>query len=50
MPHEVRWELYNLAADRSETNDLAREQPERLAAMVAEWERWAKCVGVTCSH
>ena len=28
------WELYDVRADLSETRDLAREQPERLAAMV----------------
>ena len=39
-----RWELYDLAADRTETNDLAAEHPERVEAMAAEWEHWAiKC-------
>lgn len=33
------WELYNLADDLAETNNLARAQPERLAACCAEWER-----------
>jgi len=31
------WELYHVAEDRSETRDLANEQPERLAAMVERW-------------
>jgi Sulfatase len=31
------WELYHVAEDRSECIDLAAEQPERLAAMVARW-------------
>lgn len=33
------WELYDLAADRTETHDLAREQPETVRAMAARWER-----------
>ena len=37
-----RWELYDMAADRTETNDRAAEHPERVKAMAAEWERWAK--------
>jgi len=37
-----RWELYDMAADRTETNDLAAGHPERVKAMAAEWERWAK--------
>ena len=41
MPHDIEWELYNLAVDRCETNDLASEDPERVHAMAAEWERWA---------
>ena len=31
------WELYHVAEDRSETLDLAADQPERLAEMVALW-------------
>jgi len=37
---EDRWELYDLAADPSETDDLAAREPERLAAMVERW--WAE--------
>lgn len=47
MPHEIEWELYNLAEDRCETNDLAEQFPERVQAMSDEWEQWAKHVGVT---
>ncbi len=46
MPHELNWELYNLAEDRCELNDLAQEQPERVKAMVKEWEKWARHVNV----
>jgi len=33
-----RWELYNLEADRSETVDLALQDPERVRRMQARWE------------
>lgn len=31
------WELYDLGQDRSETRDLAAEQPERVERMAAQW-------------
>jgi arylsulfatase len=40
------WRLYNLAEDRTETNDLAEEHPERVRTMSAEWEKWAGRVGL----
>jgi len=41
---DKRWELYDLAARRTETNDPAAKHPGRVAAMAAEWQRWAaKC-------
>jgi arylsulfatase len=36
------WELYDLEADRTELNDLAAKHPERVAAMAAQYEAWAK--------
>jgi arylsulfatase len=33
------WELYNLAEDRTETRNLAAEQPDRVKALAAIWER-----------
>ncbi|MGA0602107.1 sulfatase-like hydrolase/transferase [Caulobacter sp. KR2-114] len=36
------WELYHLDQDFSETEDLAQAQPERLAALQAEWWRLAE--------
>ncbi len=45
QPDEVRWELYNLATDRSEQHDLATEKPELLKRLVDEWEAWARRVG-----
>ena len=40
------WELYHLAEDRSECEDLAAQQPERLAAMVDRWWEEAAAHGV----
>jgi arylsulfatase len=31
------WELYRIDIDRTETNDLANSEPQRLQAMIAEW-------------
>jgi arylsulfatase len=36
------WELYNLAADRTETRDLASAEPAKLKELVVKWEAWAK--------
>jgi len=36
-----KWELYNIAQDRIEANDLAPEYPVRVKEMVAKWETWA---------
>jgi len=37
-----KWELYNLAADRTETRDLAAAEPAKLKELIAKWETWAK--------
>ncbi len=40
------WELYNMAEDRTETNDLAGERPDLVEELSAAWERWyADCYG-----
>jgi len=45
---EDGWELYRLQGgvrpDRSESNNLAKQEPERLAEMKAKWRDWAKSV------
>ena len=33
-----RWELYNLAADRSEESSLNEKEPDRLQRMIDKWE------------
>jgi arylsulfatase len=40
------WELFDLAADRSECHNLAGEQPDRVRELAAAWQRWADRVGV----
>lgn len=40
------WELYNLAKDRTETKNRAKEYPQLLNQLIAAHEAWAKKVGV----
>jgi len=40
----VAWELYDLAADPNERNDLAAGEPERAGQMRSELEAWLKSV------
>ena len=40
-PDATAWELYNLAEDISEANDLAAQMPEQVAALTAAWEAWS---------
>lgn len=42
----TKWELYDMEADRTETNNLASAMPERTAAMAAKWNVWSDRVGV----
>ena len=37
-----RWELYNLAEDRTETRDRASEHPEKVETLLALYTRWMK--------
>ena len=39
------WELYDMDADRTETNDLAGQYPDRVQEMAAKWQDWANRVG-----
>ena len=41
-----KWELYHLAVDRSECNDLADAQPDKLDELVALWWEQAETHGV----
>ena len=40
------WELYNLAADRSELENLASREPQLLSELVTLYENWAQRVKV----
>jgi arylsulfatase A-like enzyme len=40
------WELYDLEADRTETQNLAASQPERVRELERVWQAWADRVGV----
>ncbi len=35
------WELYDVAADRAESRNLATSEPARVQAMAAAWDEWA---------
>ena len=36
---DAPWELYNLAGDRTETENLAKKEPERLETLVKQWTK-----------
>jgi arylsulfatase len=36
------WELYDLKQDRTEMNNLAAKQPEKVKKLAAQWEAWAE--------
>jgi arylsulfatase len=40
------WQLFNLADDPGEVNNLAQKHPEKLEQFKAAWKRYAKDVGV----
>ncbi len=44
--HPGGWELYNIAADRTEMHDLAKDQPKRVKELSQFWSQWAERVGV----
>ena len=45
FPAAVEWELYDVTNDPCETNDLAKQHPELVAALAREWEEWARRTG-----
>ena len=44
--HPGGWELYDLEADRTELNNVAEKNPQKVEELKAMWESWAKRVGV----
>ena len=41
-PKRERWELYHLARDRTELNDVSAANPGRTQRMASAWLKWAK--------
>lgn len=41
-----KWELYHLAKDRTELNDLSKVNPEKRKQLAAAWNEWATRTGV----
>ena len=37
-----KWALYDLEKDRTETNNLADQYPEKVKKMAEQWQRWAE--------
>jgi arylsulfatase A-like enzyme len=44
--HNKAWELYDMALDRTELNDLASKNAGRVKEMADRYDRWAKRCGV----
>lgn len=40
-PFQQPWELYDMQADRTEMNNLAKQHPERVERMAKQWDDWA---------
>jgi arylsulfatase len=36
------WELYDLAVDRTEINNLAAQHPEKVRTLARAWDDWAQ--------
>lgn len=41
------WELYDIASDRAEMNDLAAQHPKMVRRLSEAWEHWAEKSQVT---
>lgn len=41
LPHQ-EWELFNIAEDHTETNNLADKYPEKVRSLDIAWMQWAK--------
>ena len=42
----VRWELFDMETDRTETTDLAGQYPDRVKQMSNAWKKWAESTRV----
>ncbi len=43
---KIGWELYNLASDRTETKNIAKENPSTVNQLAKKWFAWAELTGV----
>ena len=41
VSYDTTWHLYDMATDKTETNDLAAKYPERVQELSAKWHTWA---------
>ena len=41
-----KWELYNIAKDRTEMHNLAKSNPEFTSKLADAWKGWAKRTGL----
>ena len=46
FPYTTNWELYNLKSDRSETDNLAQQFPNKVEELSEKWNTWAKRTNV----
>ncbi|MEO6523384.1 MAG: arylsulfatase [Mucilaginibacter sp.] len=44
--NENKWELYNIATDRAEQNDLSAQNPDKVKQLEALYNQWATRAGV----
>jgi arylsulfatase len=44
--HGEPWQLYNVAADRTETTDLSQKEPQKVSELRTLYDEWAKRCGV----
>lgn len=42
LSNDTTWHLYNLAVDRSENNDVAAANPDRVKLLSIKWQQWAR--------
>ncbi len=46
-PHRpASWQLYDLSKDPGEVHDLAKSDPDKLAALIEHWDDYAEETGV----
>lgn len=45
--HPGGWELFDIEADRTEVNDLAAKQPDKVRELAARYDQWAQRRGVS---